>query len=163
VGLRRAAQWRVRHALLGEVEVDLPGANERIPFTARITDMIGEVFDYREVAETASGVVSATLRNAIESPVRISRLGTSLRRGTAEVAARLNGLSLESPAELCPGAEVAFSVVPTMPLTGDGPPDAVFNLDGLEILPDPEAVWNAILDPTTPTEYARPIQVKTFK
>jgi hypothetical protein len=58
---------------------------------------------------------------------------------------------------------VVFSIVPTTPLTGDGPSDAVFDLDGVEVIPDPEALWNAILDPTTPTEYARSIQVKTFR
>jgi hypothetical protein len=146
----------------GEVEVDLPGANERIPFTARITDMIGDIFDYREVADAASGEVSATLRNAIESPLRITRLGASLRRGTVEVPARLDGLSLEPTAQLLPGDEVVLRVVPTAPLAGDGPPDAVFDVDGVEVIPDPEAVWNAILDPTTRTEYARTIKVKTF-
>jgi hypothetical protein len=148
----------------GEVEVDLePAPNERLPFTARMNDLIGELFDYREVPDEASGGVAATLRNAIESPVRIRRLDVSLRRGASEVPARIEGTSFDPPVELRPGQELAFRVVPEAPLAGTGPVDAVFDLDGVEVLPDREAVWNAVLDPSTPAEYARTVRVKTFR
>jgi hypothetical protein len=150
----------------GQVDVDLnEGANARIPpipFIGRLHDLVGELFDYEESPEEASGGLKITLRNAIESPVNIVNLTIELWRGEARVLGQMQGLDLTSPVELSPGAAIGFVVVPTSPLPGEGPLTAVFNLQEVEVRPDPQALWNAILDPTVPAEYTKTIVVRTF-
>jgi hypothetical protein len=141
----------------GQVEVDLGEVKEQIPFIARLSDMAGDLFDHTEEPDVASGGVSARLRNAIESPVKINRLNAKLRRAGAEVAAQIQGLT--TPTELPPGQELTFKLVAPSALPGSGPYDTAFDLDEVEVLPDLEKVWSLINLSQRP-EYARKIQVK---
>lgn len=150
----------------GEIIVDVGGGtNEIVPFNARLNDLAGELFDYREMPDTASGGVAATLRNAIESPVSINNLTATLDNGETESAATLQNIAFDPPPVLKPGEEISFIVAPSAALNNPNnkPFNAVFDLDGVVVQPDREAVWNAILDPFTPAEYMRQIQIKMFK
>jgi hypothetical protein len=146
----------------GWVEIDLgEGSNPRsevIPFAARMNDLAGELFDYRQVPDEASGGVRATFRNTIESPVRINRLSAILRHNDSQVSGVLRDFS--APAQLDPGEEVTLVVAPAAPISGADPLQATFDLGDVEVLADREKIWEAILDPTT-SEYRRMIQVKT--
>ena len=144
----------------GEVKLD-DELNEVIPFTARMNDLVGELLDFQEVADEASGGVKATVRNAIESPIRINHLTAMLHRGEAMFPGEIRDLS--TPVTLGPGEEITLTVVPSAPIVEAGSLHAVFDLNGVEVLPDPEKVWNAILDPNLPAEYLRSITVKTFR
>ncbi len=144
----------------GEVELDLgQGVNkdEKINFIARLNDAIGELFDYQKFVNEASGEVRATLRNAIESPLRINSLKAKLRRGDAEVAA--NVLDISTPVELRPDEFVEVRILPLAPLQGTGTVDAVFDLSDVEVLPDLSAIWNIFVAGQKP-EYTKPITVK---
>lgn len=147
----------------GEIEVSLgegPGAfSEKVPFTARMNDLVGELFDYSETPDAATGGVNCMLRNAIESPLRIKQLTARLRRGEAEAVGVVDGLTL--PAELAPGQNVRFAVRPEGELPGAGAPQALFDLGGVEVLPDREAIWNVIAASLRP-EYYKQITVQTF-
>lgn len=152
--------------MTGEVEVGLDAEQdqvaEKVPFTARMDDLAGELFEYRYTPDPASGGVQVTLRNVIESPVRIDRLGARLYRDGAEVPGELRGFAL--PVErLASGDELVFTVAPTSTdPTAAGQVEATLDLDGgVKVLPDREAIWTAIQDPFT-AQYEQEITVKTL-
>lgn len=152
----------------GEIIVDVSAQQrEVIPFAARINDLAGELFDYKETIDLATGCVSAVLTNAIESPVVINNLSASLSNGEEEFAAILQGISFTPAPVVKPGETISFVIVPTVPLAtateGNKTLDAVFDLAAIQVQPNKESVWNAILDPNTPAKYEKKIQVKTFK
>jgi hypothetical protein len=150
----------------GEVEVklgDQPDLNPPpIPFTGRLNDFFGDVFDYAEAPDAASGSVRVTFTNAIESPVTIKHLAAELRRGDNRVNGQFQGLTLTPPPVLHPGDSLSFVVAPTTPLAGAGAPEVRFDLAGVEAQLDPGAVWNAVLNPTAPAEYSKAIAVQGF-
>lgn len=148
--------------LSGTVTMDLGGDQESIPFAARLNDLVGQVFEYREQWSKEEGL-KATFRNAIESPVQIRRLSAILTRNLERFPATIQGLNLTDPIRVEPNAEISFQVVPTSPITGEGAVTAKYDLDGVEVLPDKEAVWNLVLDPSTPGVFIRPLKVKTHK
>ncbi len=150
----------------GRIAVDVgdgPDApSETVPLIARMNNLAGDVFDYEESPDASSGGVRATLKNAIESPVMIKRLSAELEFGDDRVEGRIEDLILDSPRQLQPGEDVQLVVAPAKPTSGGQPPHALFDLDGVDVLPDKEAIWNAILDPYT-SQYLRIIHVQTFK
>ena len=147
----------------GRVEIDLgEGSNPRsevIPFAARMNDLAGDLFDYRQIPDEASGGIRATFKNAIESPVRINRLSAILHHNDSQVPGILRGFS--APVQLGPGEEATLVVAPATPIPGADPLQAIFDLGDVEVLADREKIWEAILDPAT-SEYWRMIRVKTF-
>lgn len=146
----------------GEIAVNLgegPGKiNEKIPFVARMNDLVGDLFDYSEIPDEATGSVKSTFRNAIESRIRIKQLKAKLQQEGREVVAEIRELTL--PVELAPGEEVQFTVAPKTPLPGTGALHVVFDLSGVEVLPDRDAIWNVIVANQRP-EYSSQITVKT--
>jgi hypothetical protein len=129
---------------LGEVRIEVPGEDaEVVGFTARLDDLAGEVF-VRTAAADVSGAVVVALVNAIESPVRINTLTAEVDGGPAEI----DGLPLPV-ARLDPGREARMTVRPRSPQTTTGVPHVRFAMDGVQVLPDPAAIWNAIVDRST--------------
>jgi hypothetical protein len=148
--------------LSGTVAMDVGGDQESIPFAARMNDLVGQVFEYTEEWSQEEGL-KATFRNAIESPVQINNLSTILSRNLERFPATIQGLDFTQPIRVEPNAQISFKVAPTSPITGDGPVTANYDLDGVEVIPDKEAIWNLVLDPSTPGVFIRPIKVKTHK
>lgn len=114
---------------------------ETIDFIARMNDMAGDLIDYKE-AQDGSGV-NATFKNAIESPLRINSLDADLQSGSLSKA-QIVGLSL--PVSLNPGEGVQFAVMPSPPSTLQGEVHAIFNMEGVQVLPDPNAIWDCIIE-----------------
>jgi hypothetical protein len=139
---------------MGSVRIEVPGgAAELIPFRARLDDLVGAVFT-AQVAATADGSLAVTLTNAVESPLRVNTLDAAV----ASAPAAIRGLTL--PVErLAPGGRLDLDVVPSTPLSG--PPEVSFRLDGVKVLADAEAIWNAILDRAT-VEYFDIVTVKAL-
>jgi hypothetical protein len=151
---------RTASLFLGRVEVEIPGWDaESISFSARMDDLAGETFLYAAMARP--GVeLSVTLTNAIESPVRVNSLAATVGRGGAVVPATIGGLDL--PIEsLAPGEHLTATLTPSSPLGTTGLTTVEFDTSDVEVLPDPEAIWNKILDHST-LEYYVMITVKTF-
>jgi hypothetical protein len=150
----------------GRIEMDIGDGpdkpSEAVPFVARMNDLVGDLFDYKEISDEASGGVRVTFKNAIESPLQIKSLRAELQRGEKKVPARIEGVSFDPPIQLRPNEELQFVVAPTALIEGSDPLHALFDLDGVAVLPDKEAIWNVILDPST-SDYLRIIHVQTFK
>lgn len=146
----------------GEVRVQTGlSTPEVVPVEIRFGETEGEVFEYFEEPRP-DGVMAVRLRNAIESPLTIKALTASLARGDAVVAGKLQGLDLTQPIVLKAGEEVAFEVTPQAALDGDAALDALFDLRGVEITPDAEAILPAISEESVPATYTRMIEVMTL-
>ena len=145
---------------LGHVDIDVPRENtEVIPFIARMEELEGDLFLYTATPQ-ADGRVRVSLTNAIESPIRINFLEASIGRGEQVVNASIEGpvFPIES---LAPGEGVEMTVIPQTPLVGSGTPEVTFSLEGVTVLPDPETIWDSILDRST-IEFFRTITVKAI-
>src|SRR6266436_655974 len=162
--------------LSGNVVMNLGGEQEAIPFAARMDDLIGEVFSYEEFPDEESGGLKISLKNAIESPIIINALNAEIRRGEAGTPGQIQKLvktgvmqprsaevnADQLPVELKTGEELRLLLVPSSPLPGEGALHALFDLTGIKVQPDKDAVWNAILDDALAV-YPKLITVKTFK
>lgn len=74
-----------------------------------------------------------------------------------------SGASAAFPVDLASGEELTLDVIPDQPLPTDGgTPDALFDLNDVQIKPDTNAIWDAILDASVPAEYTRKISVMSF-
>jgi hypothetical protein len=143
----------------GQVLVETGLANpETVPLEIRFADTQGDILAFTG-HPAGDGVLAMTVQNAIESPVRISALPATVSRNGGTVSATVEGLALDPPVELEPGAELSFTVRAT---GGSGEVDVEFDLDGVEILPDPEQILPLISDTSVPAEYERQIDVMTM-
>ncbi|HII00320.1 TPA: hypothetical protein HA351_01265 [Methanosarcinaceae archaeon] len=143
----------------GRVGVELgKGQKAAVPFIARLEDMAGRLLEYKE-RETPSGSREISLRNRIESPLQIKGLTVNLFRKQEKIDSELRGLSL--PRVLDPGQELHFFVRPGDPEAWNEAFKVRIWLENVEVLPDPEAVWDSIVDPRLPPE-PRTLSVKTF-
>lgn len=105
--------------------------------------------------------VQATLQNITESPVEIQSLQATLIRGRERLAANIEGFDTSQPVQLTPGEQVALTVVPADEVQAGGPLHVEYDLSGVHAVPDKEAIWNAILDPSGAQNYLMSITVKT--
>lgn len=144
---------------LGRVEIDLPsGDTEIIPFTARMDDLEGEMFSSAATAES-DGTITVRVTNCIESTVDVQTLDPTIRLVDRDVGATIRG---GVPREgLLPGAAVDVVIEPDAPITAGAEPEVFFDLSGVTVVPDPEAIWTSILDRTT-VEYYRLVSVRVI-
>ncbi|MGG6240986.1 hypothetical protein ACQ4N7_20380 [Nodosilinea sp. AN01ver1] len=151
--------------MFGQVTVDLGDQGWRessIPFVARMDDLIGEVFNYDRRPEVSGGQVSLSLQNCIESPVRVTALGADLKQGDRPipVASLTSGVAL--PVLLNPGESLALTITPTEALSDGQPVEVAFDLSRVAVVPDREAIVQAIFDPAVSVQPSRHITVETF-
>jgi hypothetical protein len=63
---------------------------------------------------------------------------------------------------LLPGQSIVVRVQPDAPIAPSASVELVFDLTGVVVHPDPEAIWNAILDRTA-VDYFRMVTVKVLR
>ncbi len=143
----------------GQIEISLSAGDAipPIPFQARMNDLAGVPLESAVVQR--DGVFTATLRNAIESPLRIRRVGAAFWSGGRKVEARIEGLPL--PADLIAGQEASFTLIPASALPADQPAEAIFDLSEVAVMADRDVIWNTVLDTTVQPEYLRTIGART--
>jgi hypothetical protein len=163
----------VGELLSGEVQVTVGKDLISIPFSARAGDLVGEIFDRTEEVDTASGGLKMTLRNAIESPIHIEGLTASLVKGDALFAAEVRSLVPPAPVTLAPATPSASgeALVAIVALAGpaaggaaggpvDASYDALFDLSKATVQPDPQKMWDVILDKSVVTSASRAVSVR---
>ena len=104
--------------------------------------------------------VQATLQNIIESQVQVQALGATLVRGLEELPAAINGLDLAQPVQISPGEQITFTVTPSKPVKAGEPVHVEYDLGGVHVIPDKDAIWKVTLDPKTSESYLTTITVK---
>ncbi|ACQ78619.1 hypothetical protein Bcav_0355 [Beutenbergia cavernae DSM 12333] len=154
-----AAVGDVSTVLRGTVSVATGlAAEDLIPVDLRFATTVGDVLA-SAVTVDAEGTADVALRNASESPVRISSLTASVSRGTAVVAGEIAGLHL--PVELAPDGEISCTVTPSAQLGGEGDIEVGFDTSGVEALPDPAAILALTLDRRIAQSVNREVTVLT--
>ena len=142
----------------GQVKIEVfKDQIDMIDFIARINDTTGDLIDYKEVQDGAGA--KATFKNAIESPLKINKLDAYLQSGSITSKAEVGGLNL--PLLLNPGEEVQFDVKPSTPSPTQGEVHAIFNMEGVQVLPNQNAIWDNIIDENLSSE-PQTIEVKTY-
>ncbi len=150
----------------GQVQVSFPDGQhtEIIPFIAQMSDLIGEKFDYTKEIDTTTGSIRATLKNAVESSIRINRLGAKVAYdNNTQSDGVIVSLNTALPMELKPGESLSFTVAPASMIAGSNPSGIFFDLSGIEVLADSKAIWDTIVLPQSTMTYKRAINIKTTK
>jgi hypothetical protein len=146
----------------GEVRLDLGQAKpEIIPLDLRFDRMNGELLlaDFARIADEPNAV-EVTLGNAIESPIELRKLTGWAVIGDLEYAGDLDGLQL--PATVAAGGSRKFRMLFPKALPA-GELQLMFDFEDVQAKPEPALMWQAILDPTTPAEYQKTIQVRAVQ
>lgn len=148
--------------LEGWVEVDIGAVTERIPFIARLSDLAGDLFTYERGAGDG-GAIAMTLRNAIESPVRIGSLAAVMSRAGAQtgIAATIAIQGAGLPLDLAPGAGLALTLTPNGDLPGEGDPTVSFDFSNIAVQPDARGILRAI-SASVGAAFTRTITVRAF-
>ncbi len=139
------------------------GGDVQIPVKLNFHKLEGEIFDYNETTDPATGSVAATLRNDSGGKLRISALPVWISRGGIMVEATLEGIDLDQPIEVEPDGEIAFRVVPVAPWPDGvvGPSDAIFDTSAISSIPDSESLFTQTFDNSVAQETSREITVMT--
>lgn len=141
----------------GQVQVSLPNSKtEIIPFIAQIDDVVGEKFDFTQSIDVATGTIQVSLKNAIESPIRINSLAARVNTNL-QVQAAITGCIF--PIELKSGESINLTVNSAIPLNSSS--QAVFDFSSVEVLADREAIWNSIVRLDSTATYKRKLEVRT--
>lgn len=135
-----------------------------IPFTARLTDFVGELFEQTRSIDPDTGDLTLTLSNAIEGTIHVEDLPVKVRRGDDEIPCMVVTDPL-LPIDLAPAADgkpadtLAISLKP-----GDGPADndllVTCDLGSTQVLSEGKALLQAILDPSVPSNITRSVTIK---
>jgi hypothetical protein len=143
-----AMHRRTASLFVGRVDIDVPNAStEIIPFTARMDDLEGEMFSY-DAAAGQDGRIQVALTNQIESPVDIQTLDATITHDGRRVRALVQSGALPRQ-QLRPGETMQLVLEPESALSSPSPPEVTFDLGGVTVTPDPDAIWDSILDRTT--------------
>ena len=143
----------------GQIEVTLGERDSipPIPFEARMNDLSGDPLEC--TVRRQDSRIDASFRNVIESPLRIRQMEVTLRSGNQTISARVEGLML--PLDVAAGQKVSYQLLPATPLGATDEVEAHFDLREVEVVPDREAIWNAVLQTTAQPQYVRRIGVRT--
>jgi hypothetical protein len=143
----------------GQIDVTLSERDSvpPIPFEARMNGLAGDPLQCS--LRRQGSRMEASLRNIIESPVRIREMKITVRSGNRTSSARMEGLTF--PLDLAAGTQVAHALITDTPFEPAEGTEAHFDLSGVEVLPDREAIWNEALKTAIQPEYVRKVGVKT--
>jgi hypothetical protein len=147
--------------LTGQVDIEmgtLPA--EHVPFEARVFDVVGPLLEQPDPIELDSRGILASVRNAIESPLRINRLLAQVEYGGARVGASVQPETAPFPIELRPGEGARLLVTPAEIPAAAQAPQVIFDQRGVEVVASSEAVWQAIFDPTITSTYLSQVTVR---
>lgn len=148
----------------GVVQVTVNDNVEQIPFSARAADLVGPILDIATAPDSQGQNLVATLRNAIESPIQIDSISAVITQNGASITPSNTHVAPSPPVTLAPtsGAANAVTVTLTPPAgrTMDAGYGALFDLSRARVLPDPKAIWSAILDNQVVGPTSKTIDVK---
>jgi hypothetical protein len=158
----------------GRVEFRLTGEPpEQIPFVGRLGDMAGDVVDvtYAAIANASSpanGGVTATVRNAIESPATIKALSILFARNSASAPGTIVAMRTAPdaavpalPFTLAAGQSIEIDATPAAVPPGDGPLTPALVVSDLGISPSLPEVLKIIALGRKP-QSSRRVTVSTF-
>jgi hypothetical protein len=139
----------------GVVAFDMGGVGEQIPFQLRMHDTAEPFATWTQSPEGADIIVS--LKNEIESPLHVRSIDGVLARGE-DVTVEPLAAATAYPVDIAPAQSAQFRLP-----AATGATLSDLDLSDVASVPDKDAIYDLILDPSTPPVYLRQIQVETFK
>lgn len=135
--------------LSGTVDVVVDGDTTSIPFVARASRFSGPLFDVDVAPDAASGGAKVTVRNGIESSVRITALPVAFVRAGQPVASQVTSMAPPVPTTLTAAADgsggaIEIVVVPQDGAVGDA--QVQCDLSHVQVIVDGSALLDTILD-----------------
>ena len=143
----------------GELRLDLGTAmSEIVPLELRFDRMSGELFTLQAARDPAAPhAMDVTLTNAVESALELRKLDAWIGVGGRALAATIDGFA--AGATIAPNASQSLKLYCKEALPeGDAQP--LFDFREVIVKPDPAIIWGTILDPSTPADYQKTIQVR---
>jgi hypothetical protein len=138
----------------GIVTFDMGGTGEQIPFQLRMHDTAEPFASWTQAGEAGDLVVS--LSNEIESVLRVRSLDAVVG-GDAGLAITRLAATPAYPVDIAPGQSASFRLP-----AAAGSTLTDLDLSDVVSVPDKTAIYDLVLDPSTPPAYLREIQVKAF-
>jgi hypothetical protein len=111
-----------------------------------------------ETTAVEDGALAVTARNDIESPLSVQALDAFVTWNGQRCRGLVQGAGLPT-ASLAPGATIPLTVTPEAPMPATAAPDVEFIPSSVTSIPDPDAIWDSILDRTT-VDYFRIVTVQ---
>ncbi len=139
----------------GSVRFDLGGRGEEVPVRLRFTDTAEPLASW----STAAGAdhLGIDLTNEIESPLQVHAMAAVLHDDADLVVEPAEPGTGAYPVTVAPAAAARFDIAGAQALTLED-----LDLSQVEALPDKEALYDLVLDPSTTASFLRAIKVKTF-
>jgi hypothetical protein len=139
----------------GVVAFDMGGTGEQIPFQLRMHDTAEPFASWTQRVDGTNLVLTVT--NEIESPLRVRSLDGVIVQGSDMTAQPIAAVSAY-PVDIAPMQSAQF----TLPIA-TGATLSDLDLSDVASVPDKDAIYDLIIDPSTPPVYLRSIQIKSFK
>ncbi len=139
----------------GVVAFDMGGVGEQIPFQLRMHDTAEPFASWTQRVDGADVVVSVT--NEIESVLRARSIDAVIARDSDVTVAPL-AAATPFPVDIAPATPAQFRLS-----GGAGAALSDLDLSDVVSVPDKDAIYDLILDPSTPPIYQREVIVKSFK
>lgn len=144
--------------LRGEVRATMSGGDpEDIPLELRIDKTVGDLLNVSPGEATSDGL-PYRLENAIESAVRIHRLGATAAVGDKRLALQVNQLTAAQ--RLAPGESVDILLVAAEPIPAPGPDAIFFDQSDVAVEVDAQAIWTLTFDRSAAAQMTRPVTVE---
>jgi hypothetical protein len=155
---------RVTQLFQGEVQIDFADDHpEILPFEAQMDSLVGEILDYTKTIDASMGKVQVTLKNGIESPIRLPRLVSSFSNGETSIPGIASEFNPPLPVDLPAGASLSCTITPEQAIPPANLSNLRFDLNAIQIVLDRDAIFSAILRPDCPPTYKRWITLKVRK
>lgn len=157
--------------LSGQVAVTVDKDVEKIPFAARASDFVGDIFDVKMTIDGPSNSLVVVLQNAIESSIRVDRLMAALTRDGQVLPNSMAEISPGLPADLAPpnpgpppvpGSSLTVTLHAAPGQALDTSCSARFDFSHTSVVPDSNAIWHAIMQNQVVGPVARQIIFKLW-
>jgi len=179
---------RISQLLSGVVTVTVDSDVRKIPFTSSAADFAGNIFDTSSNFDPVKNQFVVALQNSIESPVHVDALPTVLMTGDQQVPNTVQQIAPALPIDLAPvSADSASDSAATS--SSSGQPDSssptpvsgvtvtvqlpqgaavdqnssvLFDYSHTHVLPDPDAIWEAIMENQVVGPVKRSVKMMVF-
>ena len=171
---------RISQLLSGVVTVTVDSDIRKIPFVSSAADFAGDIFDTTTNFDPTKNQFVVTLGNSIESLIHVDALPAALMKSNQQVAGTVEQIAPALPIDVAPVNAAAASssagsssspapvnnLTVTLQLaagtTVDQTCSVLFDFSHTHVLPDPNAIWEAIMQNQMVGPVNRPVKVMVF-
>jgi hypothetical protein len=178
---------RISQLLSGVVTVTVGSDVRKIPFTSSAADFAGDIFDTNSSFDPTKNQFVVTLQNSIESPIHVDTLPAVLMKGDQQVPNTVQQIAPTLPIDLVPVSAASVSSSASSPASGqsgssspapvsgvtvtvqlaqgttvDQNSSVLFDYSHTHVMPDPDAIWEAIMQNQVVGPVKRTVKMMVF-